>query len=77
MELLNLLETRINALLTHIDSLKAENNALKEEMQQGQSVMLEENRGLKQALEQEERIREASTARLDALLKRLDDYNDI
>ena len=70
MELLEQLEERVTALVSRMESLAAENAALKARMQASSSCE-EENRALKEAVAEERRKNEAALARVDAILQRI------
>jgi cell division septum initiation protein DivIVA len=72
MELLDLLERRVDDLLTEIVALRAENRRLRENAVAGQHK-IEEIASLQQQLEQVKQIRGQMLARLDALLNRIED----
>ena len=71
MELLDLLESRVDALVTEIEFLRKENAKQREDASVGLSVLTEENSYLKQALEEEQQLRDAVLKRVDGLLLRL------
>lgn len=73
MELIDLLETRVTALLSQLETLREENSRLREEVEGGLSALVEENRILKEALEEERTVKDAVLTRIDALLLRLRD----
>ncbi|WP_353115669.1 cell division protein ZapB [Nitratidesulfovibrio sp.] len=73
MELIDLLETRVTALLSQLETLREENSRLREEVEGGLSTLVEENRILKEALEEERTVKDAVLTRIDALLLRLRD----
>lgn len=73
MELIDLLETRVMALLSQLETLREENGRLREEVEGGLSALVEENRILKEALEEERTVKDAVLTRIDALLLRLRD----
>ena len=70
-ELLDLLEERIGGLLEETHSLRLENDRLRQELATGTSSLTEENHALRDALAQEQTVRETATHRIDALLLRL------
>ena len=71
MELLDLLESRVDSLVTEIESLRKENAKLREDATVGLAAMTEENNYLKQALKEEQRLKDAVLKRVDGLLSRL------
>ncbi|MBZ2172616.1 cell division protein ZapB [Nitratidesulfovibrio sp. SRB-5] len=73
MELIDLLETRVTALLSQLETLREENSRLREEVEGGLSALAEENRILKEALDEERTVKDAVLTRIDALLLRLKD----
>ena len=70
MELLDLLEQRVDELLNEVTALRAENRRLQEEVAAGQQ-RIEEIRALQDALAQEKQVREQALTRVDALLRRI------
>ena len=71
MELLDLLESRVEALVTEIAFLRRENAKLREDASAGLSGLVEENNYLKQALEEEQQLKDAVLKRVDGLLARI------
>ena len=71
MELLDLLEQKMNELLDRQMKLVEENTRLRSEMENGLSDLAAENQALKESLEEERRTKAAVLSRLDALLLRL------
>ena len=71
MELLDLLESRVDSLVTEIELLRRENAKLREDASAGLSGLVEENNYLKQALEEEQHLKDAVLKRVDGLLSRL------
>jgi cell division protein ZapB len=71
MELLDLLESRVDSLVTEIEFLRKENAKLREDASAGLAVLTEENDYLKQALEDEQQLKATVLKRVDALLLRL------
>jgi cell division protein ZapB len=71
MELLDLLESRVDSLVTEIEFLRTENTKLREDASAGLTALTEENSNLKQALEEEQQLRDAVLKRVDGLLARL------
>jgi len=71
MELLDLLESRVDSLVTEIEFLRRENAKLREEASAGITALTEENTYLKQALEEEQHLKSAVLQRVDGLLSRI------
>ena len=71
MELLDLLESRVDSLVTEIEFLRRENAKLREDASTGLSGLTEENGYLKQALVEEQQLKDAVLKRVDGLLSRL------
>jgi cell division protein ZapB len=71
MELLDLLESRVDSLVTEIEFLRKENAKLREDASAGLTSLTEENSYLKQALEEEQQLKDAVLRRVDGLLSRL------
>jgi cell division protein ZapB len=71
MELLDLLESRVDSLVTEIEFLRKENAKLREDASAGLTSLTEENSYLKQALEEEQQLKDAVLKRVDGLLSRL------
>jgi len=71
MELLDLLESRVDSLVTEIEFLRKENAKLREDSSSSLTVIAEENNYLKQALEEEQQLKDAVLKRVDGLLSRL------
>ena len=71
MELLDLLENRVDSLVTELEFLRKENAKLRENASSGLATLTEENSYLKQALEAEQRLKDAVLKRVDGLLSRL------
>jgi len=71
MELLDLLESRVDSLVTEIEFLRKENAKLREDASVGITTLTEENSYLKQALGEEQRLKDAVLKRVDGLLSRL------
>jgi len=76
MELIDRLEQRLESLLEEVESLKNENIQLKEEVEVSLSVLEEENRSLKDELEQERSTKDAVMGRIDGLLSKLSNSTD-
>jgi cell division protein ZapB len=71
MELLELLESRVDSLVTEIEFLRKENVKLRDEASAGLAALTEENNFLKRTLEEERQVKEAVLQRVDGLLLRL------
>jgi len=71
MELLDLLESRVDSLVTEIEFLRKENVKLREDASAGLTSLTEENSYLKQALAEEQQLKDAVLQRVDGLLTRL------
>jgi len=71
MELLDILESRVDSLVTEIEHLRKENAKLREDASVNLTVLTEENYYLKQALEEEQQLKDAVLKRVDGLLSRL------
>jgi len=71
MEILSQLETKIGAVLQKAKSLEEENRGLRQRVEQGLSELESENRRLREELDQERAGKEAVVARIDDLLKKL------
>ena len=70
-ELLDLLETRVTALLDEVQALRAENEQLRRDLTEKTGPLAEENAALQEALAQEKSARETAATRIDGLLQRL------
>jgi len=71
MELLDLLENRIDSLVTEIEFLRKENAKLRENVSSGFAALTEENNYLKHALAEEQHLKDVVLKRVDGLLLRL------
>jgi len=71
MELLDLLESRVDSLVTEIEFLRKENVKLREDAAAGMTSLTEENAYLKKTLNEEQKLKEAVLKRVDGLLSRL------
>jgi cell division protein ZapB len=71
MELLDLLESRVDSLVTEIEFLRKETVKLREDAAVGMTALTAENTYLKQALEEEQQLKDAVLKRVDGLLSRL------
>lgn len=70
MELLDLLESRIIELLTQLETIRAENTALKAALAQAE-ILREESEALRAALAAETALRDEVAGRIDGLVTRL------
>lgn len=73
MELLDLLEQRVESLLGEAAALRAENRRLREELAAGQHKD-EEICALQDEVTREKQVREQALARVDALLRRIQSH---
>ena len=71
MELLDQLESRVNSLVAEMERLRAENEQLRADVSNGLKTLTEENTSLKRSLEEEQKLKEAVSQRIDMLLQRL------
>ncbi|MDR0238599.1 MAG: cell division protein ZapB [Deltaproteobacteria bacterium] len=71
MELLDLLESRVDSLVKEIESLRRENAELRADVSVSLAAVVEENSYLKQALAEEQKLKTAVLQRVDGLLSRL------
>jgi len=71
MELLDLLESRVDSLVAEIEFLRRENAKLRADASTNLTGLAEENSYLKQALEEEQQLKDAVLKRVDGLLSRL------
>jgi cell shape-determining protein MreC len=76
MELLDQLERRVGALLSRVETLAAENIALKTGREQELLSLQEENRVLRQKLELEQSRNSNALARIETLVERLKEQAD-
>ncbi|MDR3358832.1 MAG: cell division protein ZapB [Desulfovibrio sp.] len=80
MEVLEKLEQRISELLAGIDRLKAENARIRSESETNSAKIAElseENRKMCASLAQEENTRGEAMKRLDALLRKIEEHENI
>ena len=80
MELLEQLESQVEALLARLDRLKAENaNIISEsaDVAARNDALDEENQQLREALENEEKLRTEALNRIDALLRRIQEHDSV
>lgn len=71
MELLDLLEQRVSALLVKLDALAAENASLKQAQAQELSALADENKALHDELEKERTRNNTALTRIEALVERI------
>lgn len=71
MELLDLLEQRIGALLTRIDTLAGENASLKSTQAGELAALAEENHALERKLEEERAKNAEALRRIEAIMERI------
>ena len=71
MELLDLLESRMDSLVTEVEYLRKENAKFREDASVGLTALAEENKYLKQVLAEEQQLKDAVLKRVDGLLSRL------
>ena len=80
MELLEQLESQVVALLARLDRLKAENakiNAESAAVAAENEALDKENQKLREALENEEKLRTEALNRIDALLRRIQEHDSV
>ena len=80
MELLEQLESQVEALLARLDRLKAENAKISAEsadVAARNDALDEENQKLREALENEETLRTEALNRIDALLRRIQEHDSV
>ena len=80
MELLEQLESQVEALLARLDRLKAENAKISAEsaaMAAQNEALDMENQKLREALENEEKLRTEALNRIDALLRRIQEHDSV
>ena len=73
MELLDLFESQMESLFTEIQSLRKENAKLREDSAASLVTLTEENAFLKNALEEEQHLKEAVLKRVEGWLSHLQD----
>ncbi len=73
MEILSLLETKIESTLLKVKSLEEENRRLRQEVDSGLSELEQENRKLREDLERERSSKDEVRNRIDTLLSKLQD----
>ena len=76
MELLDLLEQRVSALLARVETLSAENASLKREQAGELSVLAEENDALRNDLEKERARNNTALTRIEALVERIKEQTE-
>ena len=80
MELLEQLESQVEALLDRLDRLKEENAKISAEsatMASENEALDMENQKLREALENEETLRTEALNRIDALLRRIQEHDSV
>ena len=73
MELLDLFESQVASLVAEIQSLRKENEKLREEGSAALTILAEENKNLQQALEEAQQMKDAVLKRVEGCLSRLQD----
>ena len=76
MELLDLLEQRVSALLARVEALSAENVSLKREQAGELSALAEENDALRNELEKERARNNTALTRIEALVERIKEQTE-
>lgn len=76
MELLDLLEQRVSALLARLDELSAENDLLKQAQAHELSALADENQALRDELEKERGRNNTALTRIEALVERIKEQTD-
>ena len=71
MELLDLLEQRVSALLVRLAALSAENDSLKQDQARELSALADENTALRDELEKERARNNTALTRIEALVERI------
>ena len=80
MELLEQLESQVEALLARLDRLKAENAKINAEyaaLAAENEALDMDNQKLREALENEEKLRTEALNRIDALLRRIQEHDSV
>ena len=72
MELLGLLEKRMDSLIAELSFLRQENVKLRQEKAVGHTHLTQDNKRLKQALKEEQQAKDVFEKRVEVLLSRLD-----
>jgi protease II len=75
MELLDLFESQMESLVMEVQSLRKENAKLREDSTASLSTLTEENAFLKNALEEEQHLKEAVLKRVEGWLSHLQEIN--
>ena len=76
MELLDLLEQRVSALLARLNELSAENDLLKQAQAHELSALADENQALRDELEKERGRNNTALTRIEALVERIKEQTD-
>lgn len=76
MELLDLLEQRVSALLTRLNELSAENDSLKQAQAHELSALADENKSLRDELDKERGRNKTALTRIEALVERIKEQTD-
>lgn len=76
MELLDLLEQRISALLARLDALQAENVSLKQEQARELAALADENKALRDEMERERARNNTALTRIEALVERIKEQTE-
>ena len=76
MELLDLLEQRVSALLARVEALSAENASPKREQAGELSALAEENDALRNELEKERARNNTALTRIEALVERIKEQTE-
>jgi hypothetical protein len=76
MELLDLLEQRVSALLARMASLSAENESLQHERARELSALANENAALRDELEKERVRNNTALTRIEALVERIKEQTE-
>lgn len=76
MEILEQLEQRIGVLLSRIEALSSENNALRNGRAQEMDNLADENRLLREELEKERTRNSEACSRVEALVARIKEHTD-
>ena len=76
MELLDLLEQRVNALLAKVDALSTENVVLKQKQALELSALANENTVLRDELEKERARNNTALTRIEALVERIKEQTE-
>ena len=76
MELIELLEQRVNALLARVGALSAENASLKQDQARELSALADENKALRDELEKERARNNTALTRIEALVERIKEQTE-